>query len=195
VIDAPLNAIVDYTVQRPDVDRDRVALIGFSIGGNFAMRAVMGDSDNRIKALIADSPIRDPYALSKAEFPPALQKAPAFVTNLIGQIAMRRNTTAAVSMERACWQFGVSSVSQLIELGRPMLIEPEKIHCPTLCLASEGEAPMFLTQAHEVYDALNVPKKLHIFSAEEGAATHCQVNNPTLMQEVVYDWLDEVLGR
>jgi len=54
---------------------------------------------------------------------------------------------------------------------------------------------MFLTQAREVYDALRVPKQLHIFTIEEGADAHCQVNNITLMQEVVYDWLDEILGR
>lgn len=191
-IDAPLKAILDYTVQRLDVDRDRVALIGFSIGGYFAQRAAVADGGNRIKALIADSPISDPYRLSMAEFPPALLKTPVFVTNLVGQIAMHQNTMTSITAERTCWQFGVSSLSQLIEFGRE-IIEPEKIHCPTLCLASEGEAPMFLTQTHEVYNALKVPKKLHIFSIEEGADAHCQVNNPTLMQEVVYDWLDDVL--
>ena len=193
-IDAPLKAIIDYTVQRPDVDRDRVALIGFSIGGYFAQRAAVTDGGKRIKALIADSPISDPYRLSMAEFPPALLKAPTFITSLVGQIAMHQNTMTSITAERSCWQFDVSSLSQLIEFGRE-IIEPEKIQCPTLCLASEGEAPMFLTQAREVYDALKVPKKLHIFSAEEGADAHCQVNNPTLMQEVVYDWLDETLGR
>jgi pimeloyl-ACP methyl ester carboxylesterase len=193
-IDAPLEAVIDYTVQRPDVDLDRVALIGFSFGGYCVGRAAMADGGSRIKALIADSPIHDVYALSKAEFPPALLKAPAFITNLVGQIAMHQHTTDAITAERSCWQFGVSSLSQMIELGRGQVVKPEKIHCPTLCLASEGEAPTFLTQAHEFYDALQVPKQLHFFSAEEGADAHCQVNNLTLMQEVVYDWLDETLG-
>jgi len=192
-IDAPLKAIIDYTVQRPDVDLGHVALIGFSIGGYFALRAAVADGGNRIKALIADSPISDPYRLSVAEFPPALLKAPAFATNLVGQIAMRQNTMTAITAERTCWQFGVSSLSQLIEFGRE-IIEPEKIHCPTLCLASEGEAPMFLTQTREIYNALKVPKKLRIFCIEEGADAHCQVNNVTLMQEVVYDWLDETFN-
>ena len=194
-IDAPLKAIIDYTVQRPDVDLDRVAIIGFSFGGWCAMRAAMLDDDSRIKALIADSPIHDIYALSIAEFPPALLKAPAFVTNLVGQLAMHQNTTDAITAERSAWQFGVSSLSQLVEMGRGQVVKAEKIHCPTLCLASEGEAPAFLTQAHEFYDALNVPKKLHIFSAESGADAHCQVNNLTLMQEIVYDWLDETFSR
>ena len=193
LIDAPMNAVIDYTVQRPDVDRDHVALIGFSIGGFFAGRGAMNKSDDCIKAFIADSPIHDVYALSVAEFPPALLKAPAFVTNLVGKLALHQNTTDAITAERASWLFGVKSLSELVERSRPLILEPEKIHCPTLCLASEGEAKTFLTQAHEFYDALKVPKKLHIFSIEEGADAHCQVNNLTLMQEVVYDWLDEVL--
>jgi len=124
-IDAPLKAIIDYTVQRPDVDRDGVALIGFSIGGYFALRAAVADGGNRINALIADSPISDPYRLSIAEFPPALLKTPSFVTNLVGRIAMRQNTMTSITAERTCWQFGVSSISQLIEFGRE-IINPEK---------------------------------------------------------------------
>ena len=42
-IDAPLKAVIDYTIQRPDVDRDRVALIGFSFGGWCVGRAAMID--------------------------------------------------------------------------------------------------------------------------------------------------------
>jgi len=195
LIDAPMNAVIDYTVQRPEVDRDRVALIGFSIGGFFAGRGAMNKSGDHIKAFIADSPIHDVYALSTAEFPPLLQKAPAFITNLVGQVVMRQNTTSAITAERGSWLFGMSSLSELIERSRPLILEADKIRCPTLCLASEGEAPAFLKQAHEFYDALKVPKKLHIFSIEDGADAHCQVNNLPLMQEVVYDWLDETFGR
>ena len=194
-IDAPLKAVIDYTVQRSAVDLDRVAIMGFSFGGYCAMRAAMLDGGSCIKALVADSPIHDVYALSVAEFPPALQKAPAFITNFVGQIAMHQNTTDAITAERTCWQFGVSSLSQMIDLARGQVVNAAQIHCPTLCLASEGEAKTFLTQAHEFYNALQVPKKLHIFSAEEGTDAHCQVNDLTLMQEVVYDWLDETFGR
>ena len=193
-IDAPLKAVIDYTVQRPDVDLESVALIGFSFGGWCALRAAMLDGGSRIKALIANSPIHDVYALSVAEFPPALLKAPAIVTNLVGQMTKHQNTTEGIDFERSLWQFNVSSLTQLLEMGRGEGVKVDKIHCPTLCLASEGEAPTFLTQAHEFYDALNVPKKLHIFDAESGANSHCQVNNLTLMQEVVYDWLDETFG-
>src|SRR5262249_54480796 len=107
-------------MQRPDVDPDRVALIGFSAGDAFAVRAAMADAGNRIKALIADSPLRDMYAVFRAEFPTMLQKTPAFVTNFASRIAARQNTAAAASLERLCWQLGVGSVSQFLEMSRPM---------------------------------------------------------------------------
>ena len=28
-----------------------------------------------------------------------------------------------------------------------------------------------------------------------GAGAHCQAKGPTVMQEVVYDWLDDTFGR
>jgi len=38
-------------------------------------------------------------------------------------------------------------------------------------------------------------KKLYIFSVDEGAGAHCQMNNFTLMSQVVYDWLDERVSK
>jgi hypothetical protein len=47
---------------------------------------------------------------------------------------------------------------------------------------------------NEVYDALTVPKHFYVFSIEEGADAHCQLNNFSLMQQFVYDWLDDVFA-
>ena len=35
-------------------------------------------------------------------------------------------------------------------------------------------------------------KALHIFTATEGADAHCQLNNFSLMHELVFDWLDDI---
>ncbi len=44
-----------------------------------------------------------------------------------------------------------------------------------------------------LYAALKAPKTLHIFTEEEGAAEHCQQGNLTLLNQVLFDWLDETL--
>lgn len=51
----PLKAVIDFLAERPDVDMERLAILGISFGGYFATRATAHEP--RIKALIANSPI------------------------------------------------------------------------------------------------------------------------------------------
>jgi dienelactone hydrolase len=39
----PVSAAVDYLLTRPDVNRDRIAMIGYSAGGYLAPRGAGGD--------------------------------------------------------------------------------------------------------------------------------------------------------
>jgi dipeptidyl aminopeptidase/acylaminoacyl peptidase len=56
----PVGAAVDLALSRPDVDPDRLALMGISLGGYFAARAAV--HDRRITACILNSPIIDMHA-------------------------------------------------------------------------------------------------------------------------------------
>lgn len=189
MMDLPLVAITDYALSRQDVDPQRLAVVGYSAGGLYASRLAM--NDRRIKALIADSPIRDMAALFSEEFPPAVLKAPRFVGEAMIRIAGLGNGMAAAVFERTCWQAGVGGIHAFLDALRPMVVEPERIGCPTLCLVSEGEGAGFQRQAREVYDALRGPKAFRMLTAEEGAEAHCQLNNFRQMQAVIFDWLDE----
>jgi hypothetical protein len=51
----PTKAVIDFIQDRPEVDMERLALMGISFGGYFAARAA--SYEPRIKALIANSPI------------------------------------------------------------------------------------------------------------------------------------------
>ncbi len=71
----------------------------------------------------------------------------------------------------------------------------KEITCPTLAQASEEEGAEFVNQAKQFYENISsVNKKLHIFSVDESAGAHCQINNLTLMNQVVFDWLDEIFA-
>ena len=46
-----------------------------------------------------------------------------------------------------------------------------------------------------MFDHLEHPKKaMRILTAEEGAEAHTHVNNFPLLDQVVFDWLDEALA-
>src|SRR3712207_1996517 len=55
--EVPVGAMIDYALSRVEVDPQRLALYGISLGGYFAPRAAA--HDDRIKALVANSPIPD----------------------------------------------------------------------------------------------------------------------------------------
>ena len=58
--EVPVGAMIDYALSRAEVDPQRLALYGISLGGYFAPRAAAHDA--RIKALVANSPIPDLHA-------------------------------------------------------------------------------------------------------------------------------------
>jgi pimeloyl-ACP methyl ester carboxylesterase len=58
--EVPVGAMIDYALSRAEVDPQRLALYGISLGGYFAPRAAAHDA--RVKALVANSPIPDLHA-------------------------------------------------------------------------------------------------------------------------------------
>jgi pimeloyl-ACP methyl ester carboxylesterase len=193
-IDRALEAVVDYALSRDDVQPEQLAIVGYSAGGTFAGRAVI--RDRRLKALVADSPLYDLHELMAEEFPTVLQKVPRLLGNAFVNAVTSRNEKAAIVLERSAWQVGADNVFGLMQAARDLTFDPRNIPCPTLCLTGAAESEIFKRQARHTYDVLDVPhKELHVFTAEEGADAHCQLNNLTLMQRVMFDWLDDVFAR
>jgi hypothetical protein len=191
--EVPIKAVVDYTLTRPEVDAERLALFGISGGGYMVSRAL--PFEKRIKACIASAPIIDIYQLVMAEIPSVLLKTPGFFRNTLTRLAGLRNPLPGIALEKFCWQAGVSTISEALEIARQARVERiEEITCPVLCMVGEGESEAQMMQAREFYNALRCPKAFRVFVAADGADAHCQINNLGLMQQVVFDWLDEVFG-
>jgi dipeptidyl aminopeptidase/acylaminoacyl peptidase len=191
--EVPIKAVVDYALTRPEVDPQRLAIFGISGGGYMVSRAVT--FEKRIQACIASAPIIDIYRLATAEIPPALQKAPAFVGDALVKLSGLISPLPVIAVEKLCWQAGVSKISDALEIARQARVERiDEITCPVLCMVGEGESEEQMAQARAFYNALKRPKELHIFTAADGADAHCQINNLSLMQQVLFDWLDEVFG-
>jgi hypothetical protein len=65
------------------------------------------------------------------------------------------------------------------------------VQCPTLLTMAEHDS--LSESAPEVYEALRCPKTLIRFTAAEGAGDHCEMQNRTLLNRRVLDWLDITL--
>jgi hypothetical protein len=120
------------------------------------------------------------------------------------EIKMKKSPLTKSMMYLAMWNSGFAGQYSAKEMIRAVLAEdPDKwslrdmmhnITCPTLALAGENEGKELLDQAQEFYETISSKKKaLYIFSlSNDGSDDHCQLDNRTTANRVIFDWLDEL---
>lgn len=189
--EVPIGKALDILCNRPDVDVERIAMFGISFGGYLVARAAI--FDKRIKALIPNPPLTNIHKMLKSVYPDFIFKLPNPIVNFIKSYFMSYSDRAGLDL--LLWEGGVKSFKEGIETLKDYSIEglENKITCPTLALAGEGEGEEFLKQAKDFIENIcSKEKELKIFRNEEGAGSHCQVENPRLMNEVVITWLNKI---
>jgi len=185
-MNVPMKAVVDYVLSRPDVDPSRLAAYGYSGGGGFVPQAAM--YDNRLKAIAMSSAVVDAYPLfSTMPVVTASQK------EIDSWSTFHRNIAKAV-----CWRWGVSmdNLAGLADANKGYTFDPAKIYVPALLIVGENEYKSAEVKRQQEFCMNNLPnplKKLVVTPAAEGAANHCVMENRSLVCQVLFDWLDEVL--
>jgi pimeloyl-ACP methyl ester carboxylesterase len=176
--EVPVRAVVDYALTRPGVDQERLALVGYSLGGYFAPRAAAFDP--RIKACIANSLLVNP--------------GQAF--GLIRSPAASRWMYA-----HASWTLGIKQaqdLSPLLEKYTLFGLE-EQLKTPLLVVFGEDEiafaSPQVMRDTFHFLAALSGEKQWHLFSREDGAASHCQqAGGMCRAQALTMDWLEDTFS-
>ncbi len=195
--EVPVRAAVDYLMTRAEVDRDRIALMGTSMGGYYAARAAA--SEPRVKALIIHGVFYDFWEMQATTKPMLARlgkwKSPRIV-ELILKLAAYFNPELRWAVATGMWVLGAEDPSQLLsEMRRYSLKDTtDLIKQPTLILHGEKDHFVPREQVDMLYTALKAPKTLRIFTVEEGAEEHCQMGNMTLLHQVLFDWLDTTLS-
>jgi pimeloyl-ACP methyl ester carboxylesterase len=196
--EAPVKAVVDYLLQRDEVDPDKIALIGYSLGGVLAARVAA--YEKRISATICAGLVVDVNDAVTADMPGWLRRSPDFVfDSLFGLVETFSKRNAAL-LNHFMWMFGVSKFREMVEAWKPFNINglAPQIQKPLLVIAGEQE----YTQVKEkvIMDVLRFlkdvtgPVSVHQFDFTEGwAGSHCQIGALSQIQAVVFDWLDHTL--
>jgi len=199
--EVPMKAVVDYIVQRNDVDANRIATIGYSLGTQFAVRASV--FDKRISACICSGGvIVDVYEAWHAVWPLILQKAPANVFNFVFGTFEKLSPQLRGLTNRFRAMMGITKPYDIIEAWRPFNIKglASKMECPLLLLLGEAE----YAQSNEkvamsmlrFINELTSPLFIHEFPFEDGwAASHCQIGALSSAQAVIFDWLEKVVNK
>ena len=170
--EVPVGYCIDYLETRDDVDPDRIALSGSSLGGFYAARA--GSREHRLAAVVSHGGIWDIHELWS-------DRGEDF--GLAGHIK---------------WVFGTDTVAEAVEKAKPYTLDGvlEDMRCPYLVVHG-GHDVLGVRHAQKLVDYAQrhgVDVTFRLISEEETGAEHCQHDNPTFGMEVVCDWLVEVFG-
>lgn len=192
-----ITPVIDYALTRDrDIDPNKIALMGISMGGYLAARAAA--FENRISACILYNGVYDGYDAFASGFPQSLRTAVengnANAVNTVIDILSDIDANLRFNMKHGMWTTGINSPFELIQGSKKFTVKniAQKIKCPTLVLEAEKD-DSFPGQPRMVYDALTCPKKYILFTSEEGAEEHCQSGAPAISNQRIFDWLDETL--
>jgi alpha-beta hydrolase superfamily lysophospholipase len=195
-----VSPVVDYALSNhPDIDPERIALIGWSFGGYLAPRAASGE--HRLAALIADPGQWDMLEAMKGFFSSlpkeAVEDLPHIDPSLLKPIEEHIMSDASLRwsvVQRAFWVHGIDSLADYLRIAKGYELSSvvDRIRCPTLLTRAENDP--VANFAGRLYDALGSPKELLHFTEAEGAGDHCEAMARSLFHQKSFDWLDETLG-
>ena len=192
-----VTPIVNFVETLPDINKNKIALMGISMGGYLAPRAAAFEP--RIKALIANGGVYDMSATIYKTLPQnileLIDKNPAAFNKIIN-VEMQKNITARWFYENAMWVFHANSPVEVMKKIKAYTLKDvvKNIKMPTLIV--DSEADMFMQgQAKILYDLLLGPKTYLLFTQKEAAQSHCQVGATAISNELIFDWLDKTFSQ
>jgi hypothetical protein len=188
----PVKAVVDYAITRPDVDEDKIALIGYSLGGYLAPRSAAFDP--RIKACIANTLIVDFGEIAIASLK-GLNNTQA--SDSISSFHMQLDTPSRWAFQHSQWALAIETPQEWIEAYRPFNLKglEQNFKNPILFLFSEDDIiknTKIVRESLEFMNSLDCDRTVHLFTKEEGASSHCQMGGLSYAQAVIFQWLDQI---
>ena len=172
------SVVVDWLCEQPEIDQNRIAAFGISLGGYYCPRAVA--------------------------FEPRFCCAAIWGANhdwcAVQQARLKREGENPVPhyWKHVEWVFGAKDSEEFFKIAENMHLNGvlDRIKVPFLVTHGANDRQIPLKYAHETYDQLiNSPEKeLLIIGEDMGGIEHSSVDNPLNSGAYIADWLAEHLG-
>jgi alpha-beta hydrolase superfamily lysophospholipase len=174
--EVPTAAIVDYLQARPDLDPDRIGLLGISLGGYYAPRGAA--FEKRITACVAWGAIWD-YGLRWR------------------QRWQTRSKTTSVPFWQLPWVMGTDTMEAALERVEQWTLVEAMPHLtqPLLIVHGEHDGAIPVADAEAAFAAAaSKDKTLRIFTVKEGGSEHVNADDPDPARQMIVDWFAQRLG-
>jgi dienelactone hydrolase len=171
----PIGAIIDYLSHRPDVDPEKIGIIGSSLGGYYVARAAAFEP--RIKATLAWGAIYDYHKV--------------WVDRL------KAKGTLGAPTFQIMFITGTDTIEEAVDYVKDFKIAPfaNKIHCPFLIMHGVNDKQVPIQDARRMLEAIvSKDKELKIFDGDNGGSAHTQFNNHLPAMQYGADWMAEKLS-
>jgi dipeptidyl aminopeptidase/acylaminoacyl peptidase len=180
--EVPGAAAREWVAARPEVDADRIAVVGYSFGGYYAARIAAFEKGYR--AAVAMSALHWDLAAWQAAIKRRQEADPKSTAQSTFHFRwiMGCGDDGDAAIEKAK-KFSLAGVAQ-------------KITCPFLILHAADDKVVPAENAGKLYEAVGSRhKQLKIFTADEGGHCHAQVDNRQVGIDYIADWLAPLLDR
>jgi dienelactone hydrolase len=173
------TAAYDYLAARPDVDRERMVVMGYSFGGYYAGR--IAAFEKRFALGVAFAALHWDLAGWQAEIKRR-------------QDADSKSTAQSTFHFR--WVMGKDTAEEAIEKAKLFSLAnvADQITGPFLIVHAEEDKVVPSASARKLFEAIASPRKhLKMFTRGTGSAYHCQMDNRQLGIDYISDWISDNL--
>lgn len=190
-----LPEVVDYALSRPEVDDERLAAFGIRYGAYLVSRAL--PAEPRLRAAAACTVTSDLYAW--LAYSPMSERLARNPQSLLAKAAVRtlKLRPSLILMDTYAWRWGARSFADVLDIIRDMKLDWGALTCPLLSIVGEQEYADSAAGPRLLDDPVRASRhpdsRLVIVRASDGSAAHAMSTNRSLMAQLVFDWLDEVL--
>jgi pimeloyl-ACP methyl ester carboxylesterase len=190
-----LSPVLDWLLEKPEVAKDKVILIGRSFGGYLAPRGACGEK--RLRALVCDPGQMDIAGELPRKLPPEVLKmwkdGDANGVNGFFEELFEKNPPMRFFFLSRMPVHGISSVYDFLnEISRYSFKDKvSTITCPTL--VCDNPTDTVASRGNTLYDALTCKKDLISFQDSDGAGAHCEAGATGLFEQQVFDWIGKTL--
>lgn len=202
-----VTPVVDWLRGRSDVDASRIALTGWSMGGELVVRAAAFEP--RLAAVVSDPGSHDIWLAWPENLRTLAASSDAAEVNREWQAIIPVLTPdEAFDVKKRGEIFGRQFLRQARrgEVPTDFALLAARIQEYTLAdVVERVEPPVLVTdyeleqfypgQARQLYDMLPGRKDYATFDVSQGAEYHCAPMAPQFRNEVVFDWLDDTVVK